>query len=122
MLDDTDRGYLRLAVELSQDYWFAASCDPQARQLAARWWPLLRPGHIGQALALRLDGTVLNGVPAPLPLTASAAAARAAGDGRASRQLLRRASDQQRSTPTSYGGAWAALGQALLTSRALSSC
>src|SRR5579859_5116520 len=43
--------------------WFAASCDPRARALAARWWPLLRSGGRAQALALRPDGTVLDGGP-----------------------------------------------------------
>ena len=51
-----------------------------------------------------------------------AAAAKAAGDGSATSQLLRRATAQQRSTPTYYGGAWNALGQALLTSSTFSSC
>jgi endoglucanase len=102
--------------------WFAASCDPQARALAAHWWPLLRSGDRAQALALRPDGTVLNPSPAVLPLVASAAAAKAAGDGAAVHRLLQRAMDQQQAHPTYYGGAWAALGPALLSPGALGAC
>jgi endoglucanase len=102
--------------------WFAASCDPRARALAARWWPRLRPGDRAQALALRPDGTMLNPAPAVLPLVASAAAAHAAGDGAAARRLLQRAGTQQQAHPTYYGAAWNALGQALLSTRTISTC
>lgn len=102
--------------------WFAASCDPAARKLAASWWPLLRPSGRDDALALQPNGTVLSGTPAVLPLVASAAAAKAAGDGAVTGQLLRRAAAEQRHTPTYYGGAWDALGQALLTSSTFGSC
>jgi endoglucanase len=102
--------------------WFAASCDPAARSLAASWWPLLRPASHADALALQPNGNVLSGEPAVLPLVASAAAAKAASDGSATGQLLQRAAAQQRTTPTYYGGAWDALGQALLSSSTLSSC
>jgi endoglucanase len=102
--------------------WFAASCDPQARALAARWWPLLQPTSHAQALALRPDGTVLNPTPAPLPLVATSAAAKAAGDGAAAQRLLRRAAAQQHSHPTYYGSAWNALGTALLTTKSLAGC
>jgi endo-1,4-beta-D-glucanase Y len=101
--------------------WFAASCNPQAKALAARWWPLLRPGDRAQAIALRPDGAALNATPAVLPLVAAAAAARAAGDAGAAQSLRRRAAAQQRSHPTYYGGAWQALGSAL-SSGALSGC
>jgi len=94
--------------------WFAVSCDPQARALAARWWPLLRPDDRAQALALHPDGAILNGMPSVLPLVAAAAAAKAAGDSAAAQRLLRRATAAQRSHPTYYGGAWQALGSALL--------
>src|SRR5215831_1366614 len=77
--------------------WFSASCDQQARALAARWWPLLRPSGRAQALALRPDGTVLNPTPSTLPLVATAAAAKAAGDGAAAQRLLRQAAAAQRS-------------------------
>lgn len=102
--------------------WFAASCDQPARNLAANWWPLLRPADRAGALALQPNGTVLSGTPAVLPLVASAAAAKAAGDGGAASQLLGRAAAQQRSTPTYYGSAWEALGHALLTSGTFSTC
>ena len=83
---------------------------------------LLRPANRSQALALRPDGTVLDGTAAPLPLAASAAAAKAAGKAAAARHLLDRAATQQRSHPTYYGGAWLALGRALLLSGALGTC
>jgi endoglucanase len=102
--------------------WFAASCDQQARQLAARWWPLLRASGRAQALALRPDGTVLNATPSVLPLVAAAAAATAAGDGAAARRLLRQAAAVQRSHPAYYGGAWQALGSALLSGGSLGAC
>jgi endoglucanase len=95
--------------------WFAASCDPRARALAARWWPILQSRTRSRALALGLNGTVRTATPAPLSLVASAAAATSAGDDAASSRLLRQAMAQQRSYPTYYGGAWAALGLALLT-------
>ena len=93
--------------------WFAASCDPQARALAGRWWRLLGAAGRPQAIALKTDGAVINGAAAPLALVASASAARAAGDQAASRTLLRKASHQQHAAPTYYGSAWAALGAAL---------
>jgi endo-1,4-beta-D-glucanase Y len=102
--------------------WFAVSCSPQATSLAARWWPLLRPGDRARAQALRPDGTVLDSTPAALPLVASAAAARAANDGAATRQLLAQALAQQRAHPTYYGGAWDALGTVLLGSSTSLSC
>jgi endoglucanase len=102
--------------------WFAASCDPQARALAARWWPLLRPAGRDQSLALRPDGTVLDGTASVLPLVATAAAAKAAGQPAAERHLLGQAAALQRSHPTYYGGAWQALGTILLTSGVLSGC
>jgi endoglucanase len=102
--------------------WFAVSCDPAARTLAASWWPLLRPASRTGALALQPNGTVLSPTPAVLPIVASAAAAKAAGDDTATSRLLQRAAAQQRRSPTYYGGAWDALGQALLASGTFSSC
>ena len=102
--------------------WFAASCNPQARALAARWWRLLRPERAARALALRLNGNILTPTHAPLPLVAAAAAASAAGQSITAQQLLSDAAAQQRHYPTYYGGAWSALGQALLTSDALDPC
>lgn len=102
--------------------WFAVSCDAQARSLAAHWWPMLRSGSVQDATSLRLSGSVMDPAPAVLPLVASAAAAKAAGDGAAASGLLQRAARQQRSVPTYYGGAWDALGTALLPGNSLSSC
>lgn len=101
--------------------WFAASCDARARSLAARWWPKLAGSSQSRALALRPDGAVLDATGAPLPLVAAAAAAHAANHKAATARLLRRAGQQQRKYPTYYGGAWAALGPALLDG-ALASC
>jgi endoglucanase len=102
--------------------WFAKSCNPLARALAARWWLVLRNHHRARAFALSLDGAVLNPVKGPLPLVASASAAKAAGKGAAAQRLLQEAAAQQRSYPSYYGGAWAALGLALLDTRALGAC
>jgi endoglucanase len=102
--------------------WFAASCNPQARALAARWWRLLRPRRAARALALHLNGDILTPTHAPLPLVAAAAAATAAGQSVDAQQLLSDAAAQQRHYPTYYGGAWSALGQALLLSDALNPC
>ncbi|HEY5985772.1 MAG TPA: glycosyl hydrolase family 8 [Streptosporangiaceae bacterium] len=102
--------------------WFAVSCDPQAKALATRWWEILRQRQRSRALALRPDGGVLNSTPAVLPLVASSAAARAAGDSGASQRLLRRAGEQQRKSPTYYGGAWAALGAYLVAEPVLRVC
>jgi endoglucanase len=102
--------------------WFAASCDPQARALAARWWQVLRAPARYQALALQLDGTVLTTTPAVLPLVAAASAASAAGAQATSLRLLSLAAGQQRRHPGYYGGAWAALGPILIGSSALSGC
>jgi endo-1,4-beta-D-glucanase Y len=102
--------------------WFAGSCDPRARTLAARWWPMLRTGTVQDATSLQLSGTVMDPAPSVLPLVASAAAAQAADRKAAAGSLLRRAGQQQRDGPTYYGGAWDALGTALLHGTSLSSC
>jgi endoglucanase len=102
--------------------WFAASCNPQGRALAARWWRLLRHERAARALALDLNGDILTPTHAALPLVAAAAAASAAGHSAVAQQLLSDAAAQQRHYPTYYGGAWSALGHALLTSDALDPC
>jgi endoglucanase len=102
--------------------WFASSCDAQARQLAARWWALLKPGERAQATVLHPAGTVIDPAEAVLPLVASASSAYAAGAAGAGRHLLQRASQVQRKYPTYYGGAWAALGPALLSGSTLGGC
>jgi endo-1,4-beta-D-glucanase Y len=102
--------------------WFASACQFRAREIAASWWRhgLSRPERSG-ALALSLDGKVLNSQTNPLPLLASAAAASAAGEGGAARALRARATAVAASTPTYYGGAWLALAQVLRT-RSLTTC
>jgi endoglucanase len=102
--------------------WFATSCEADVRALAARWWPILRQSGRDRAISLRPRGAVLNGNPAPLALVASAASAQAAGNGHASRDLLRGAAEVQHAHPTYYGGAWEALGNDLLTARGLGAC
>jgi endoglucanase len=102
--------------------WFAASCDPPARALAARWWQLLRVRARYQALALQLGGTALDPTPAVLPFVAAASAADAAGARAASLRLLSLATRQQHRHPGYYGAAWAALGSILIRSHVLSGC
>ena len=102
--------------------WFAASCDPRATALAARWWPLLRHPTRSRALGLALDGTVLDPTRAVLPLVAAAAAADAADARADSLRLLRAADVQQRRQPGYYGDAWNAFGPVLVHSRVLSGC
>jgi endoglucanase len=102
--------------------WFAASCNPQARVLAARWWKLLRPNVRDGALALRLNGTVVTPTAGVLPLVAAASAADAAGAKAASLRLLGQAVVQQRLYPGYYGGAWAAFGPVLIRTHILGGC
>lgn len=102
--------------------WFAGACNPRARSLAARWWQLLRPGDRAQAQALQLDGAILAPAPAPLPLVAAAAGAQAAGQPATAQRLLERAAAEQRRDPTYYGGAWVALGTALLSGALAGPC
>ena len=102
--------------------WFASSCIPRARTLAARWWHLLRLPGRASALALTLSGAILSPAANALPFVAAAAAADAAGAVGASRRLLNQAAGQQRHHPGYYGGAWAAFGPTLLGSRLLSRC
>jgi endo-1,4-beta-D-glucanase Y len=102
--------------------WFAISCDPRARAMAGRWWALLRQPGRAQAQTLLPSGVIINRAAAPLPLVAAAAAADAAGQPSAGRRLLQRANAQQHSHPTYYGGAWAALGPALLSGGRVGAC
>jgi endoglucanase len=102
--------------------WLAASCEPAARRLAAAWRPVLSGGATGRALALRPDGRVVNGTPAPLALVASAAAAGAAGRPAERDRLLDEAARLDAAHPTYYGAAWVALGRALLTTDLLGGC
>lgn len=97
--------------------WFAASCTASARQLAAAWWSVLSQDDRGSAIALSLDGQVVNPAKNPLSMVASAAAAKAAGDSASTNRLLAEAAAQSAQTPTYYGDAWLALGQALLSGK-----
>jgi hypothetical protein len=102
--------------------WLAASCRPDARRLAAAWWPSLSDGRAAAALALRTNGEVLNGAPSPLSLVTAAAAAGAAGRPDERDRLIERAAHLDGTQPTYYGGAWVALGRALLTTDLLGGC
>ena len=73
-------------------------------------------------MALLPNGVIINPAAAPLPLVAAAAAAQAARQQSADRRLLQRANAQQHSHPTYYGGAWAALGPALLSGALSGAC
>lgn len=101
--------------------WFAASCDGQARSLAAGWWAALKEPARQRAIALSLNGSVINASTSALPYVAASASASAAGDESASTHLMAQATMQQHSLPTYYGGAWSALGPALLGGGTLSS-
>ncbi|HET6910168.1 MAG TPA: glycosyl hydrolase family 8 [Mycobacteriales bacterium] len=94
--------------------WLAYDCSTSGHSLAAAWWPLLRSHP--NALSLSPQGQVIDGTAVPLSLVASGAAAHAAGDTAAS-SLYANAAAAARSSPTYYGTAWAAFGQALDTGR-----
>ncbi|MGH3509471.1 MAG: glycosyl hydrolase family 8 [Nocardioidaceae bacterium] len=95
--------------------WFGTGCTPAAHRLAARWWsgPLSSVGNRG-GLALSLTGRPVNQGTNPLPVIAAAAGAAAAGQAGRSTTLRARAAVLARRTPTYYGDAWLALGDALL--------
>jgi endoglucanase len=93
--------------------WFATSCSARARMVAGSWWRTLNGSGRSSALALTLDGSVLNGQTNPVPLLAAAAAARAAGDAAAASALTADAVAQARRTPTYYGDAWLAIASGL---------
>ncbi|MBO0834561.1 MAG: hypothetical protein J2P28_03450 [Actinobacteria bacterium] len=103
--------------------WFGTSCTPEAKSLAARWWPMLRNDKDQAATSLQPGGDVIDPAQGVLPMVASAAAAKAAGNSAVAGRLLQRAAQWQRKFPTYYGGAWQALGTALLDgSSFLSDC
>jgi endoglucanase len=93
--------------------WFASGCSTQAHDLAAAWWDLLASPSSSGAMALSLDGSVVNGTANPVPLLAAAAAARAAGDDGDAASLTKHAVELAQASPTYYGDAWAVLAQAL---------
>jgi endoglucanase len=95
--------------------WLGTGRSDRGLRLAAAWWAeSLCDDERAAALALSLTGQVKDARRHPLPLLAAAATAAAAGDVTASRRLRSRADEQARDTPTYYGGAWLALGGALL--------
>jgi endoglucanase len=102
--------------------WMASSCTLSDRRLAAKWWPLLSTNGRAGALALGTKGNIIDHSSNALTYVAAAAAARAAGDSSAVDSLLTRARAVQKQSPNYYGGAWVALGEALLTTNALGSC
>jgi endoglucanase len=93
--------------------WFAAGCSSASTDLAAAWWDLLANPSSSAAIALNLDGSVINSETSPVPLLAAAAAARAAGDDGDAATLTSQAETLSQSTPTYYGDAWVVLAQAL---------
>jgi endoglucanase len=102
--------------------WLAASCNPQARKLAGGWWPLVSKPSKSGAIALDQRGNVRNGGQEPLAFVAAAASASAAGRPADRDRLLDQATASDAAHPSYYGGAWVALGRALLTTRSLGGC
>jgi endoglucanase len=93
--------------------WFAYSCDPRARSLAASWWAVLQQDNRSSATALTLDGNPVDGSGSTVALVAASAAATAAGDHAGAAQLMAGAAATNQGTPTYYGSAWLALSPAL---------
>jgi endoglucanase len=85
---------------------YAEDCRTAGRSVAARLWPRL------QFLAHR----------STIGLVAAAVSADAAGDIRSRDRLLDLASSSERAQPTYYGGAWVALGRAMLARQLLGPC
>jgi endoglucanase len=100
--------------------WLATSCNAGARQLAARFDPLLK-GSEG-ALAITPQGQILNQSTNATPYIAAAAAAQAAGNINRRDSLFAQAISQNQQQPTYYGSAWIALGKVLLTTHLLGGC
>ncbi len=113
-----DPGYSYDAVRLPVR--LAESCDPADRELAARMWPRLQ--HSPGAARRALDGAPASGGEHPAALVGAAAAAHAAGDRRASSELLARADELDADHPSYYGAAWVALGREMLEHRTLGGC
>lgn len=96
----------------------AEACEPEARALAARWWPRLRDD--AAALPRTLDGPPATGAAEhPVALVGAAAAAGAAGDADARDRLLDAAQDLDARRPSYYGAAWVALGRVMLQTELL---
>jgi endo-1,4-beta-D-glucanase Y len=98
----------------------AESCDPADRELAAKLWPRLQ--HEPGAPARALDGSPRGDGEHPVALVGAAAAAHAAGDQGAAKKLLDRAAKLDEEKPSYYGGAWVALGRAMLVDGSLGRC
>jgi endoglucanase len=110
---EAGRAYVQLAVD----------CDARGTAIAARAWPFLRAEADGTInAAYHLDGSPATNATHPLALVAAAAAADAAGDDGAADELLDRASDLDRRTPTYYGAAWVAIGRLWLDTADLGGC
>jgi endoglucanase len=99
-----------------------AACDPAGRNLARRWWTILRDTANAAPLTRGLDGAPSSPYPSAVSAVAAAAAASAAGDAHSAAALLARAARIDAGHPTYYGAAWVALGEVLLTSDRLASC
>lgn len=91
--------------------WFAPSCDPADRAVAAATWPAFEAGAGVDAMGDH-----------PARLVGAAAAAAAAGEADRARALLDEAADRTLRTPTYYGTALTAIGQLLLTTGRLDGC
>jgi endo-1,4-beta-D-glucanase Y len=103
--------------------WFAAGCTQGARAVAADAWPLLRrSADQGARISYGVHGAAQSADVNPLGWVAAAASASAAGDQRASRELLAAADRQSARFHTYYGDAWVALGRILLDTAWLSPC
>jgi endoglucanase len=95
----------------------AEACDPRARRIAARLWPLLRRGDPAILPRTRDSHGAPGATRSAVALVGAAAAAHAAGDDAARDRLLAAAQALDAEQPTYYGSAWLALGSRLLTHR-----
>ncbi len=99
----------------------AESCSPDDRALAARLVAPLEQSP-GSAAERDLGGRPLTTDRSVVGLAGEAAALAASGDLAGARDRLAEAVPLQAQNPTYYGGAWAALGPAFLTSTVLGGC
>jgi hypothetical protein len=101
--------------------WFATGCSPDARRLAAGWWPILQAENRSSATALSTDGSALDSTPSVVALLGAGGSAGAAGDDAGVADLDTGAAQANAAQPTYYGCAWLALAPALRAGR-LTSC
>jgi len=100
-----------------------APCDGEWKRVAAAGWPALEAApERGTVMATDLRGRPVEGAPHPAKAVGAAAAAHAVGDHRARDELLGRAEELDRASPTYYGAAWVAMGRLLLASSLGRSC